>query len=103
MRAHGRLYTRYDGARIRLPGARAEINAGAARRVWDGALCAQVDPELFFPEQGGDPRPARAVCLACPVRALCLDTFGPVVDHGVVGGLTEVERRRRRHTRAGVA
>lgn len=37
------------------------------------ALCAQVDPELFFPEQGFPSHHARAVCARCPVAAECLD------------------------------
>ena len=41
----------------------------AALEVWAGALCAQVDPELFFPEKGEPTRDAKAVCAACPVRA----------------------------------
>ena len=29
------------------------------------ALCAQTDPEAFFPEKGGSTREAKAVCQAC--------------------------------------
>lgn len=32
------------------------------------ALCAQTDPESFFPEKGGSTREAKKVCLACEVR-----------------------------------
>lgn len=74
----------------------ATVPADAAREVWASALCAQVDPELFFPEKGGNPAPAQAVCAACPVTALCLDTFGPLVTDGVVGGLTARQRQLRR-------
>jgi len=74
------------------------VPADAAREVWASALCAQVDPELFFPEKGQPSAPAKAVCAACPVTALCLATFGPLVDHGVVGGLTAEERRLQRRT-----
>lgn len=76
---------------VALPGG-AMVPADAAREVWDSALCAQVDPELFFPEKGGTAAPAKAVCAACPVTALCLVTFGPLVADGVVGGLTARER-----------
>ena len=76
----------------------ASVPADAAREVWASALCAQVDPELFFPEKGQPSAPAKAVCAACPVTALCLATFGPLVDHGVVGGLTAEERRLQRRT-----
>ncbi len=68
------------------------LDVDDARTVWESALCAQVDPELFFPEKGGTPAPARSVCARCPVTALCLATFGPLIDHGVVGGLTGKER-----------
>lgn len=74
----------------------AEIDIEAAKEVWDGALCAQVDPELFFPEKGQPSGPARQVCAACPVREQCLDVFGDLLDFGVVGGLTEKQRRARR-------
>ena len=33
------------------------------------ALCAQTDPEAFFPEKGGSTREAKKVCMACEVRA----------------------------------
>jgi len=29
------------------------------------ALCAQTDPEAFFPEKGGSTREAKRVCLSC--------------------------------------
>jgi WhiB family redox-sensing transcriptional regulator len=63
---------------------------------WRGeALCAQTDPELFFPEKGGSPAPALRVCRVCPVRLPCL-AFALAGDerHGVWGGLSERERRR---------
>ena len=76
----------------------ASVAADAAREVWASALCAEVDPELFFPEKGSSPAAAKAICAACSVAELCLATFGPLVDHGVVGGLTAGERRLRRQT-----
>lgn len=87
-------------AQIRLPGARQIISRAAAEQVWDNALCAQVDPELFFPEQGdaAQSRAARAVCACCNVQALCLATFGPLLSHGVVGGTTDAQRRQARRT-----
>jgi WhiB family transcriptional regulator, redox-sensing transcriptional regulator len=59
------------------------------------ALCAQVDPELFFPEKGGTAREAKKVCRACEVRAECLE-FSLQHDQrsGVWGGLSERERRK---------
>ena len=35
------------------------------------ALCAQTDPEAFFPEKGGSTREAKKVCQSCPVRTEC--------------------------------
>ena len=34
------------------------------------ALCAQTDPEAFFPEKGGSTRDAKRVCGVCPVRVV---------------------------------
>ena len=61
----------------------------------DDALCAQLDPEAFFPEKGGSTREAKRACRACPVRTECLD-YALATDprFGVWGGLSERERRR---------
>lgn len=68
------------------------------------ALCAQVDSDLFFPEQGASPRQAIAICNECPVRALCLDEALSVGRaHGVWGGKTEAQRRAMRPKRERVA
>jgi WhiB family redox-sensing transcriptional regulator len=68
------------------------------------ALCAQTDPEAFFPEKGGSARAAKAVCMQCPVRAECL-AFALEHDerYGVWGGLSERERRRLRSEPAAAA
>ena len=59
------------------------------------ALCAETDPEAFFPEKGGSTREAKRVCLGCDVRAECLE-FALENDErfGIWGGLSERERRR---------
>ena len=61
----------------------------------DAALCAETDPEAFFPEKGGSTREAKKVCTSCEVRAECLD-FALANDErfGIWGGLSERERRR---------
>ena len=66
----------------------------------DEALCAQVDPEIFFVEKGGSTAPAKRVCAACAVRAECLQ-FALETDemHGVWGGMSERERRRLKQQR----
>jgi WhiB family transcriptional regulator, redox-sensing transcriptional regulator len=59
------------------------------------ALCAQTDPEAFFPEKGGSTREAKRVCLSCEVRSECLE-YALAHDErfGIWGGLSERERRR---------
>lgn len=59
------------------------------------ALCAQTDPEAFFPEKGGSTREAKKVCASCEVRSECLD-YALENDErfGIWGGLSERERRR---------
>jgi len=59
------------------------------------ALCAQTDPEAFFPEKGGSTREAKRVCLTCDVRGECLD-YALQNDErfGIWGGLSERERRK---------
>ena len=59
------------------------------------ALCAQTDPEAFFPEKGGSTREAKKVCLTCEVRGDCLE-YALMNDErfGIWGGLSERERRK---------
>ena len=61
------------------------------------ALCAQTDPEAFFPEKGGSTREAKKVCLVCEVRQECLE-YALAHDErfGIWGGLSERERRKLR-------
>ena len=60
----------------------------------DDALCAQTDPEAFFPEKGGSTREAKATCAQCFVQAECLDWALTTNERfGVWGGLSERERR----------
>jgi len=61
----------------------------------DRALCAQTDPEAFFPEKGGSTREAKQVCLSCEVRAECLEyALSNDERFGIWGGLSERERRK---------
>jgi WhiB family redox-sensing transcriptional regulator len=59
------------------------------------SLCAQTDPEAFFPEKGGSTREAKKVCVGCDVRAECLE-YALAHDErfGIWGGLSERERRK---------
>lgn len=61
------------------------------------ALCAQTDPEAFFPEKGGSTRDAKKVCGACPVKQQCLEyALSNDERFGIWGGMSERERRRLR-------
>jgi WhiB family transcriptional regulator, redox-sensing transcriptional regulator len=89
--------TRYRGARVgtaaatrlALPGPWAEL-----------ALCAQADPDAWFPAKGqhASAKTATRICRACPVRVQCLDyalsgadTLGGIAT-GIWGGTTPHER-----------
>jgi WhiB family transcriptional regulator, redox-sensing transcriptional regulator len=68
----------------------------AEEQTWqERALCAQTDPEAFFPEKGGSTREAKRICSTCEVRTECLEY---ALEHderfGIWGGLSERERRR---------
>lgn len=72
---------------------------------WESmALCAEVDPEIFFPERGASAAPARRICRACEVRPECLDY---ALEHdeqwGVWAGTTRDERLRLKRQRLGEA
>jgi WhiB family redox-sensing transcriptional regulator len=72
------------------------FGADAVVLSWqERALCAQTDPEAFFPEKGGSTREAKRVCQSCDVKADCLE-YAIENDErfGIWGGLSERERRR---------
>ncbi|GAA4745710.1 WhiB family transcriptional regulator [Gordonia alkaliphila] len=77
---------------------RGELDAyfEAVEDEWqDRALCAQTDPEAFFPEKGGSTREAKRICHGCEVKAECLEyALGNDERFGIWGGLSERERRR---------
>lgn len=83
-----------------IPGVTTEPVEGEL--AWQAdALCAQTDPEAFFPEKGGSTRDAKRVCEACTVKDACLE-YAMANDErfGIWGGLSERERRRLRRARA---
>ena len=88
---------------LREPYAAVEpLDEAAEEPDWqERALCAQTDPEAFFPEKGGSTREAKRICSGCEVRAECLE-YALANDErfGIWGGLSERERRRLRR-RAG--
>jgi WhiB family redox-sensing transcriptional regulator len=72
------------------------LDGDAEEMGWqERALCAQTDPEAFFPEKGGSTREAKRVCLTCDVRNECLEyALGHDERFGIWGGLSERERRK---------
>ena len=63
--------------------------------------CRGLDPELFFPERGGNDtaQQALAVCHTCPCRDACLGWAIANEAYGIWGGTTESERQRIRKQR----
>ena len=60
------------------------------------AACAEADPELFFAGDEASVREAMQLCAACEVRTACLrSAMAHGEMHGVWGGTTESQRRRR--------
>ncbi len=73
-----------------------DVEPDEADDQWqERALCAQTDPEAFFPEKGGSTREAKRICLGCEVKDACLE-YALANDErfGIWGGLSERERRR---------
>lgn len=63
----------------------------------ESALCRQVDPEIFFPEERAYRYIAatKGVCQACPVTERCLQlALDNDESEGIWGGLTAHERRK---------
>ena len=72
------------------------IGLEADAQSWqEQALCAETDPEAFFPEKGGSTREAKKICTGCEVKAQCLE-YALANDErfGIWGGLSERERRK---------
>jgi WhiB family redox-sensing transcriptional regulator len=79
-----------------MPGVRGNVDDDPL--AWQSdSLCAQTDPEAFFPEKGGSTRDAKKICTGCEVRAQCLE-YALANDErfGIWGGLSERERRKLR-------
>jgi WhiB family redox-sensing transcriptional regulator len=90
-----------DPVRLGVPGVRqpdhAELLLDNPLAWQTDSLCAQTDPEAFFPEKGGSTRDAKKICGSCEVRAHCLE-YALENDErfGIWGGLSERERRKLR-------
>ncbi|GAB4590070.1 WhiB family transcriptional regulator [Nocardia sp. IFM 10818] len=61
-------------------------------------LCAQADPDTFYPEKGGEVRHLRMalrICGDCPVRDECLEfALDNNERYGIWGGKTVKQRRK---------
>lgn len=88
-----------DPVRLGVPGVRRGVDPDDDNNLsWQAdSLCAQTDPEAFFPEKGGSTREAKRICGSCEVRAQCLE-YALENDErfGIWGGLSERERRKLR-------
>ena len=92
----GRLMERGDAQLAELDVLAGLFELDEEEQEWqERALCAQTDPEAFFPEKGGSTREAKRICAGCEVRSECLEY---ALEHderfGIWGGLSERERRR---------
>lgn len=69
---------------------------GAEDLSWmEEALCAQTDPDIFYPEKGGSTAPATSVCANCQVRSECLEyAVTNDIRHGIWGGTSDNDRKR---------
>ena len=64
-------------------------------RNYEAPLCAQVDGDLWFPNNGGDTRNihfAKRICSECTHRLECAEWGIYNERHGIWGGLTSRER-----------
>ena len=86
-----------DPVQLGVPGVRRPLEGEDGNPLgWQtDALCAQTDPEAFFPEKGGSTRDAKKICTTCDVRDQCLE-YALQNDErfGIWGGLSERERRK---------
>lgn len=84
-----------DPVFLGVPGVRRETPGDDTLGWQTDALCAQTDPEAFFPEKGGSTRDAKRICTSCDVRDACLE-YALQNDErfGIWGGLSERERRK---------
>lgn len=85
----------------------AEESEPYTEKNWrDGALCAQIGGDLWFPEKGqrNQAITARENCGKCEVAQFCLDyaVRNPSIQHGIWGGQPPREIRRLRQE-AGLA
>lgn len=77
------------------PKRRARITQSLGDTFRQDGLCAETDPEAFFPEKGQPVGTAKAICFRCDVQEECLNW---ALKHderfGVWGGASERDREK---------
>lgn len=71
-------------------------------KTFEGAVCAQTDPEVFFPEPGqyNLTRIAKKICSTCVELEDCfIDAITNTSPYGIQAGLTAQERQDLRNGR----
>ncbi len=64
---------------------------------WRDAAACRGSTQIFFPEQGGNWKDPKELCMSCPVRVECLDfALRSGEKHGIWGGKSERQRREMR-------
>ena len=67
---------------------------------WKGALCAEIDPELFFPPKGqfSEVQNPKKICNRCEIKQKCLDyALKDPELKGIWGGTNEPDRYKIRN------
>lgn len=64
----------------------------------DSALCASVDPDIFFPDKGENARQAKRICAVCPVLEQCRHYALTNDVIGVWGGMSDRDRAAARRS-----
>lgn len=82
-----------SSVRVGRPSLSAALELGEPAEWTLDALCAQVDPELWFPDKGGSTGDAKRICMECPVRAECLQY---ALDHEEIHGVWGAKSYRER-------
>lgn len=78
------------------------LNAIRSYDSWmEEALCAQVDPDMWFPPVGERGTEAKKICMRCPVREQCLDYALNASEnpYGIWGGVGQHNRNAMRRER----
>ncbi|HEY6932289.1 MAG TPA: WhiB family transcriptional regulator [Marmoricola sp.] len=83
----------------RLSPTQRRLLADQQPRGWqDDAVCAQVDPEAWFPPKSVPATPqVFDTCGVCPVRRACLAAALSRYEYGVWAGTTEADRKQLQH------